>query len=218
MVREAMLLLMLVQYGTWIQVAVAAPKGRRVKFGEGIATVLTNVPEVVELLNGKTSLGSMSWTQINSLVKGVMNQVERIGEEVEETKNEVMHHGMAYIVTVVTLSLIVTATLLLICLHSAKIKMLIGRARQGIPSNLEGIRRNMQEFVKIRKMSVGDIENSPPPPTATSPVPPPGYHPANGPYYGPLMPSHLPYGYVMQHEAPPPVASQTVAPNVNPTK
>ena len=53
----------------------------------------------------------MTWPQINSLVKGVIAQMEDIDEDVTELKEGFENHGIAYISTVVVLSLVAVAAL-----------------------------------------------------------------------------------------------------------
>ena len=84
--------------------------------------------------------------------------MEEIDDEVMELKNDVESHGVAYISTVVVVGLMVAGALILIFLNFARLMELFGKAGSGLPSNLVGIRRNLQEFIKIRKMSVGETE------------------------------------------------------------
>ena len=44
----------------------------------------SELPHVVDLLNGRTSIGKMSWRDINSLVKDVIGEVDHISEDLEE--------------------------------------------------------------------------------------------------------------------------------------
>ena len=192
----------LILYGTRTPVG-AAPKGRRAKIWDGAAIALAAVPDVVGLYQGKTSLGSMTWPQINNLVKGVISQTEEIDDDVMGLKEGFESHGIAYISTVVVLGLMVVGALVLICLNFARLRELFGKARNGLPSNLEGIRKTLQEFVKIRKMSVGDVEG---------PQNPTYCYPPVNPYFNPGAPRQMNYSCVAPHDFGP--RSQPTAPHV----
>lgn len=83
------------------------PKGKRGKMWDGVETALAAAPDIVRFYQGKTSLGSMTWPQINHLVKGVISQMEEIDNGLLELKEEVEGHGVAYICTVVVVGLLV---------------------------------------------------------------------------------------------------------------
>ena len=92
------------------------PRGRRGKLWEGVETALVATPDVMKFYQGKTSLGDMTWPQINHLVKGVISQMEQIDDGLLELKEEVEGHGIAYICTVVVMGLLVAGTVILIFL------------------------------------------------------------------------------------------------------
>ena len=95
---------------------------------------------------------------INSLVKDVIGEVDHISEDLDEVKDEFQEHAIGFVGATVTLSLRSARALLLPCLFAMKMRKKIGKPIGGnFPtSNLENIRRNLQEFAKIRKMSVGE--------------------------------------------------------------
>ena len=94
------------------------PRGRRGKLWEGVETALAATPDMMKFYQGKTSLGDMTWLQINHLVKGVISQMEQIDDGLLELKEEVEGHGVAYICTVVVVGLLVAGTVILICLEA----------------------------------------------------------------------------------------------------
>ena len=139
----------------------ASRKGR---IWDTVDKLTSELPNVVDLLNGRTSIGKMSWADINSLVKHVIGEVDHISEDLGEVKDEFQGHAMGFVGATVTLSLFSALALLLLCLLAVKMKKKFGKPRSGtLPtSNLESIRRNLQEFAKIRKMSVGETTAPPP--------------------------------------------------------
>ena len=158
----------------------ASRKGR---IWDTVDKLASELPNVVDLLNGRTSIGKMSWADINSLVKHVIGEVDHISEDLGEVKDEFQDHAMGFVGATVTLSLFSALALLLLCLLAMKMKKKFGRPRSGtLPtSNLERIRRNLQEFAKIRKMSVG--ETTAPLHNASN------YHnPGYNPYFNPNLP------------------------------
>ena len=175
---------------------------------EAMDNVASDIPYMVDLLKGKTSIGKLSWPEINTLVKNVIGQVEDVSENVEEVKDEFEEHAMGFVGATVTLSLFSALALLLNCLFAIRMRNRRGRSRSntGPPtSNLENIRRNLQEFVKIRRMSMGSL---PIPLQSTSSYHNPGFNPyfnSNGP------PNYVPpQGYNQAMVAPP--AAPPVAP------
>ena len=158
----------------------ASRKGR---IWDTVDKLASELPNVVDLLNGRTSIGKMSWADINSLVKHVIGEVDHISEDLGEVKDEFQDHAMGFVGATVTLSLFSALALLLLCLLAVKMKKKFGKPRSGtLPtSNLESIRRNLQEFAKIRKMSVG--ETTAPLHNASN------YHnPGYNPYFNPNLP------------------------------
>ena len=61
---------------------------RRGKMWDTADKLASELPHVVDLLNGRTSIGKMSWRDINSLVKDVIEEMDHISEDLEEVKNE----------------------------------------------------------------------------------------------------------------------------------
>ena len=81
----------------------------------------------MKLYQGTISLGSMPPPHINSLIRGVMAQVENIDEVVSELNEGSVNHGSAYVLTVMVQSLEAVATLALLCSNSARLSVLKGR-------------------------------------------------------------------------------------------
>ena len=129
----------------------------RGKIWNTVDKLASELHNVVDLLNGRTSIEKMSWTDINSLVKHVIGEVDHISEDLEEVKDEFQEHAIGFVGATVTLSLLSALALLLLCLFAMKMRKKFGKPRGGtLPtSNLESIRRNLQEVAKIRKLSVG---------------------------------------------------------------
>ena len=158
----------------------ASKRGRMWNTMDKLASEL---PHVVNLLDGRASIGEMSWRDINSLVKDVIGEVDHISEDFEEVKDEFQEHAIGFVGATVTLSMLSVLALLLLCLFAMKMRKKTGKPRGGtLPtSNLESIRRNLQEFAKIRKMSVGEttahLQNAS------------NYHnPGYNPYFNPNLP------------------------------
>ena len=142
----------------------------------------SELPHVVDLLNGRTSIGKMSWRDINSLVKDVIGEVDHISEDLDEVKDEFQENANGFVGAIVTLSLFSALALLLLCLFAMKMRKRTGKPSGTLPtSNLESTLRNFQEFHKIRKMSVGEttahLKNAS------------NYHnPGYNPYFSPNLP------------------------------
>ena len=156
---------------------------RRGKMWDTVDKLASELPHVVDLLNGRTSTGKMSWRDINSLVKDVIGEVDHISEDLDEVKDKFQEHAIGFVGATVTLSLLSALPLLLLCLFAMKMRNKSGKPRGGtLPtSNLKSIRRNLQEFAKIRKMSVGEttahLQNAS------------NYHnPGYNPYFSPNLP------------------------------
>ena len=133
------------------------PASKRGRMWNTVDTLASEVLHVVDLLDGRTSIGKMSWRDINSLVKDVIGGVDHISEDLDEVKDEFQEHAIGFLGAIVTLSIFSALALLLLCLFAMKMRKRTGRPGGTFPtSNLESIRRNLQEFHKIRKMSVGE--------------------------------------------------------------
>ena len=137
------------------------PTSKRSRIWETVDKLTSELPNVVSLLHGRTSLSKMSWTDINSLVKSVIGEVDDISQDLGEMKEEFEDHAMGFIGVTVTLALFSALALLLLCLLAIRMRKRVAKSRGGTfpVSNLEGIRRNLQEFHRIRKMSVGEGSN-----------------------------------------------------------
>ena len=48
---------------------------------EAVDKLSSELPSVISLLNGHTSLSKMSWSDINSLVKSVIGEVDDISQD-----------------------------------------------------------------------------------------------------------------------------------------
>ena len=88
---------------------------------------------------------------------------------------------MGFVGATVTLGLFSALALLLLCLFAMRTRKGAIKPRGGThpTSNLENIRRNLQEFHKIRKMSVGE---------STAHLNAPNYHNPGYPYYSSNLP------------------------------
>ena len=113
---------------------------------EAVDNIDSDLPYMVDLLKGKTSIGKLSWPEINTLVKNVIGQVDDVSENVEEVKDDLEQHAMGFVGATVTLALFSGLALLLICLFAMRMRKKRGRSRSntGPPtSNLENIRRTL---------------------------------------------------------------------------
>ena len=77
--------------------------------------------------------------------------------------NDFENHSVGFISTIVILGFLSIFAMILICLNSVRLRKLFGRVKNGLPPSLDGVRRNLQEFIKIRKMSVGELTHPPAP-------------------------------------------------------
>ena len=78
-----------------------------------------------------------------------------------EMKREFENHALSFIGVTVSLALFTVLALILLCLLALRMRRKTANPRgNSLPvSSLEGIRRNLQEFHRIRKMSVGEGSN-----------------------------------------------------------
>ena len=137
------------------------PVSKRNRMWEAVDKLSSELPSVISLLHGHTSLSKMSWSDINSLVKSVIGEVDDISQDLGEMKGEFEDHALGFIGVTVTLALFTVLALLLLCLLAIRMRKRVAKSRDGsFPvSSLEGIRKNLQEFHRIRKMSVGEGSN-----------------------------------------------------------
>lgn len=130
----------------------------------------------------------MTWPQINDLVKRVVSQIDDVSEEV---KRAFENHASNYVATVVVLTPLAMAALLLVAFNFVRPRHPFGKVKKGFPSNVEVVRKNLQEFVKIWKMSVGKVNLD----THQSP---PFYAPPALPYYGPRALQNFNYDHLIE--------------------
>ena len=180
---------------------------KRGRIWEAVDSVSSDLPYMVDLLKGKTQIGRLSWSEINTFVKNLIGQVDEVSESVGEVQEDLEEHAMGFVGATVTLDLFSGLIFLLICLFAVRMRKKRGRSRSNTPptSNLENIRRNLQEFVKIRRMSMGSLPISL---QGTSSYQTPGFNP----YFNPNGPPNYvpPQGYNQAMAAPP--AAPPVAP------
>ena len=81
------------------------PASKRNRMWEAVDKLSLELSSVISLLHGRTSLSKMSWTDINSLVKNVIREVDDISQDLGEMKEEFEDHGMGFIGATVTLGL-----------------------------------------------------------------------------------------------------------------
>ena len=99
---------------------------KRGRIWDTVDKLALELPHMVYLLNGRTSIGKMSWRDINSLVKDVIGEVDHISEDLDEVKDEFQEHAIGYVGATVTLSLISALALLLLCLFAMKMRKKLG--------------------------------------------------------------------------------------------
>ena len=128
---------------------------------DSVNQLSSQLPNVISLLQGHTSLSKMSWTDINGIVKSVLGEMDDMSHDLGEMKGEFENHALSFIGVTVSLALFTVLALILLCLLALRIRRKAAKSRgNSLPvSNLEGIRRNLQEFHRIRKMSVGEGSN-----------------------------------------------------------
>ena len=61
---------------------------KRSRIWDTVDKLTSELPNVVNLLNGRTFIGKMSWRDIISLVKNVIGEVDHISEGLDEVKEE----------------------------------------------------------------------------------------------------------------------------------
>ena len=158
---------------------------------DSVNQLSSQLPNVMSLLQGHTSVSKLSWTDINGIVKSVLGEMDDMSHDLGEMKGEFENHALSFIGVTVSLALFTVLALILLCLLALRIRRKNAKSRgNSLPvSNLEGIRRNLQEFHRIRKMSVGEGSN---------PLNAANYHnPGINPYYNSNLPlNNAPHNYV----------------------
>ena len=164
------------------KICCCSPASKRNRMWEAVDKLSSELPSVISLLHGHTSLSKMSWSDINSLVKSVIGEVDDISQDLGKMKGEFEDHALGFIGVTVTLALFTVLALLLLCLLAIRMRRRAAKSRGGsFPvSSLEGIKKNLQEFHRIRKMSVGEGSNH----LNTTNY----YNPGFNPHYNPNLP------------------------------
>ena len=137
------------------------PVSKKSRMWDSVNQLSSHLPNVISLLQGHTTLNKMSWTDINSLVKSVIGEMDDMSHDLGEMKGEFENHALSFIGVTVSLALFTVLALILLCLLALRMRRKTAKSRgNSFPvSSLEGIRRNLQEFHRIRKMSVGEGSN-----------------------------------------------------------
>ena len=87
----------------------------------------SQLPNVISLLQGHTSLSKMSWTDINGIVKSVLGEIDDMSQDLGEMKGEFENHALSFIGVTVSLALFTVLALILLCLLAL-------RTRRKLPS------------------------------------------------------------------------------------
>ena len=134
------------------------PVSKKSRMWDSVNQLSSQLPNVISLLQGHTSLSKMSWTDINGIVKSVLGEMDDMSHDLGEMKGEFENHALSFIGVTVSLALFTVLALILLCLLALRMRRKTAKSRgNSLPvSSLEGIRRNLQEFHRIRKMSVGE--------------------------------------------------------------
>ena len=107
------------------------PASKRNRIWETVDKLSSELPSVISLLHGRTSLSRMSWTDINNLVKNVIGEVDDISQYLGEMKEEFEDHAMGFIGVTVTLTLYAVLALLLLCLLAIRMRKRVTKSRGG---------------------------------------------------------------------------------------
>ena len=65
------------------------PVSKRNRMWESVDQLSSQLPNVISLLQGHTTLNKMSWSDINSLVKSVIGEMDDISQDLGEMKGGV---------------------------------------------------------------------------------------------------------------------------------
>ena len=137
------------------------PVSKKSRMWDSVNQISSQLPNVISLLQGHTSLAKMSWSDINGIVKSVLGEIDDMSHDLGEMKGEFENQALSFIGVTVSLALFTVLALILLCLLALRMRRKTAKSRgNSFPvSSLEGIRRNLQEFHRIRKMSVGEGSN-----------------------------------------------------------
>lgn len=165
-----MTLKLLISYGifiycsTFANMVMASPLSkvnRNRKFGHawnGMINVVSTIPEIQDIFAGRATIRELSWSQINKIFVKALKEIDHMWKELEEAQNSITSHSTNYIVSVCLLDACSGIALILSCLHFAKLRIALIKFRRGIPINFEGARKSLQELLKLRRLSIGDLE------------------------------------------------------------
>ena len=156
-------LLICCYYGIMIDAAPIGKANRNRKYGQafkGEVNVIGSIPEIKDIYEGRSTVRDLSWLQINNIVVKMLRELDNMWLELEETQDNIESYSTNYIIPVSILAVGCATALLLVCLHFARLRSALTRLRKGIPMNFEYARKNLQDLLKLRKLSVGDLEPS----------------------------------------------------------
>ena len=80
--------------------------------------------------------------------------------ELEQTQESLETYSTSYIIAVCLLAVCSGTAVVLPCFHFAKLRAALTKLRKGIPVSFETARKSLQDLLKLRKLSVGDLENN----------------------------------------------------------
>lgn len=126
----------------------------------GVVNVLNTIPEIEDIFSGRTTIGKLSWGQINDSVIKVLKEIDNVSTDLEEAQDSIESHSTNYIVAVCLLAICSVFALFLGCFHFAKLRGALIKFRRGVPVNFASARKNLQELLRLRHLSVGDLKNT----------------------------------------------------------
>ena len=120
------------------------------KYGAQVAAS----PQMQTVLYGNANMGSLSWGEITQMYRVLTHQVEVIREEVREAEEWFTYLRNTGIGVVTAFSLLVLLVIVWSFRSWGLIRKIFSKIRNPLPQsgNLESIRKNMTDFLKIRGM------------------------------------------------------------------
>ena len=111
-------------------------------------------PQMQTVLYGNANMGSLSWGEITQMYRVLTHQVEVIREEVREAEEWFTYLRNTGIGVVTAFSLLVLLVIVWSFRSWGLIRKIFSKIRNPLPQsgNLESIRKNMTDFLKIRGM------------------------------------------------------------------
>ena len=134
---------------------------KRFRGGAAVAGDLLSNPSVQNLLSGG-GMRSLSWPQFTEVVRTVNSQVEEVGQSIKKAEQMIGYYQDVGVGVICTFSVLIFLILLCNLKNWGSIQRLFSKVKNPLPLNLDQVRKNMAEFLRIRGMELPEEVTHPP--------------------------------------------------------